>query len=68
MKYGNKSIMPELRVIDSGMLKGFVVINPRWSGFKEQHYFEACRSVYDPSEITEDLEEFNIEVQAGDLI
>ena len=67
MKYGNKSIMPELRVIDSGMLKGFVVINPRWSGFKEQHYFEACRSVYDSSEITEDLEEFNIEVQAGDF-
>ncbi len=67
MKYGNKSIMPELRVIDSGMLKGFVVINPRWAGFKEQHYFEACRSVYDPSEMKSDVEEIQIEVQAGDF-
>ena len=28
-KYGNRSILPELRVIDSGVLKGFVSINPR---------------------------------------
>lgn len=67
MKYGNRSIMPELRVIDSGMLKGFVVINPRWAGFKEQHYFEACRSVYDPSEMIKDADEIQIEVQAGDF-
>lgn len=67
MKYGNKSLMPELRVIDSGMLKGFVVINPRWAGFKEQHYFEACRSVYDPSAIVNKTDEIQIEVQAGDF-
>ena len=28
-KYGNKSFLPELRVIDSGILKGFVTLNPR---------------------------------------
>ena len=32
-KYGNKSILPELRVIDTGVLKGFVTINPRWAAF-----------------------------------
>lgn len=67
MKYGNKTIMPELRVIDSGMLRGFVVINPRWAGFKEVDYFEACKSVYDPSELPNDPDEVEIEVQAGDF-
>ena len=34
-KYGNKSMLPELRVITEGLLKGYVIINPRWSGFRE---------------------------------
>lgn len=67
MKYGNRTIMPELRVLDSGVLKGFVVINPRWAGFKEQQYFEACRSVYNPSDFPSDVNEVEIEVQAGDF-
>lgn len=45
-KYGNKSILPELRVIESGILKGFVSINPRWAGFKEGEYYQASQSVY----------------------
>lgn len=45
-KYGNRSLLPELRVIDSGVLKGFVSINPRWAGFKEREYFMAAQSVY----------------------
>lgn len=44
-KYGNRSFLPELRVIDSGLLKGFVVINPRWSGFSAADYFQAAQSV-----------------------
>ena len=44
-KYGNKSVLPELRVIDSGRLKGFVIINPRWGGFKEADYQKASQSV-----------------------
>lgn len=47
-KYGNKSILPELRVISSGVLKGFVSVNPRWAGFKEAEYYQASLSVYDP--------------------
>ena len=45
-KYGNRSILPELRVIESGILRGFVSINPRWAGFKEKEYYQASQSVY----------------------
>ncbi len=44
-KYGNKSILPELRVIDSGLLKGFIIINPRWAGFKLADYYQAAASI-----------------------
>ena len=67
MKYGNHSIMPQLRVIDSGALKGFVVINPKWSAFKEEQYYNACKSVYDPTEAIVPEEEFEISVEAGDF-
>ncbi len=81
-KYGNKSILPELRVIDSGVLKGFVTINPRWAGFKAMEYFQAAQSVYrcptnEQSEVDErtpaveaastEPAEIQIEVEAGDF-
>ena len=71
-KYRNKSFLPELRVIESGILKGFVVINPRWAGFKEQDYYEAAQSVYEPSnEQSNTLElppaEIPIPIEAGDF-
>ena len=66
-KYGNKSFLPELRVIDSGILKGFVSLNPRWGGFTEEEFFLASRSVYDsPNEILEE-NSVDIEVTAGDF-
>ncbi len=49
-KYGNKGILPELKVMKDGVLKGFVSINPRWAGFKECDYIAASRSVYDKAE------------------
>lgn len=49
-RYGNRSILPELRVIESGVLKGFVTINPRWAGFKESEYYQASQSVYSSSD------------------
>lgn len=71
-KYGHKSILPELRVIESGIFRGFVTINPRWAGFKEADYFSAALSVYEHEEgetnITEDLTpEYTFEVEAGDF-
>ena len=71
-KYRNKSFLPELRVIESGILKDTVVINPRWAGFKEQDYYEAAQSVYKPSnEQSNTLElppaEIPIPIEAGDF-
>lgn len=72
-KYRNKSYLPELRVIDSGIFKGYVTINPRWAGFKEAEYFQASQSVY-PKVTDEDLSEdsqadssYKLEVEAGDF-
>lgn len=66
-KYGNKSILPELRVIEEGILKGFVTINPRWAGFKEADYYQAAKSVYDPNESFPSEEEIQFSVEAGDF-
>ncbi len=68
-KYKNKSILPSLMVIDSGILKGFVIINPRWAGFKEKDYINAAESVYVVSEEQKSpvSEEFTFEVAAGDF-
>jgi len=72
-KYRNKSYLPELRVIDSGIFKGYVTINPRWAGFKEAEYFLASQSVY-PKVTDDDLGQseasdsnYQIEVEAGDF-
>jgi DNA invertase Pin-like site-specific DNA recombinase len=45
-KYGNRSILPKLKVITGGLLKGYVIINPRWAGFTENDYLAASASVY----------------------
>ena len=55
-KYGNRSILPELRVIDSGLLKGFVVINPRWAGFKPADYYQASISIQVTAEQREETD------------
>ena len=47
-KYRNRALLPELRVIDQGLLKGFVVINPRWASFEAQEYLEAAQGVCEP--------------------
>ena len=49
-------------------MKGFVTVNPRWSGFKEGEYFQAACSVYQKDEVFSQREaEVEIEVDAGDL-
>ena len=72
-KYRSHSYLPELRVIDSGIFKGFVTINPRWAGFKEADYYQASQSVYprvDEETMeaeTELVPQLQIEVEAGDF-
>ena len=65
-KYGNKGLLPELKVISDGVLKGFVSINPRWAGFKETDYTNASSSVYDKTEQPSPQSD-QIEVQSGDF-
>lgn len=70
-KYGNKSILPELRVIETGVLKGFVTINPALGGIQGGDYMSAAQSVYvtsddSPAEVQEP-EDITIEVEAGDF-
>ena len=45
-KYGNRSFLPELHVVTSGVLRGFISINPRWAGFKAKDYMDASASAY----------------------
>lgn len=65
-KYGNKGLLPELKVIPEGVLKGFVSINPRWAGFKEDDYINASASVYNGTEQTS-ASSAPVEVQFGDF-
>ncbi len=43
-KYGNKGYFPEMNVIRTGLLRGYVSVHPRWAGFNEQDYYLACES------------------------
>lgn len=65
-KYGNKGLLPELKVIPEGVLKGFVSINPRWAGFKEDDYINASASVYNGTE-QPSPSSAPVEVQSGDF-
>lgn len=65
-KYGNKGLLPELKVIPEGVLKGFVSINPRWAGFKEDDYINASASVYNGTE-QPSASSTPVEVQSGDF-
>jgi len=45
-KYGNKGILPQLKVITEGALLGFVSLNPRWAAFRAEDYRAASLSAY----------------------
>lgn len=65
-RYHNKSFLPELEVITDGLLKGYVVINPRWGSFTEDDYIYASSTVYNDGE--PDAEpEMTVETNTGDF-
>ncbi len=53
-KYGGTSLLPELRVIPKGLLKGFVIVHPKWGSFTKDDYMTACKSV-EPENTPEDI-------------
>ena len=44
-KYGNKGYFPEIRVIQDGILKGYVTVHPKWAGFTVDDYYEASEQI-----------------------
>ena len=68
-KYRNNAFLPELRVIDSGLFKGFVAINPRWAAFKEEDYLKASHSGYGAEGPPDEhgVSEVQVEVDTGDF-
>ena len=65
-KYKNKSILPELEVISDGILKGYVIINPRWGSFTENDYLRASATVYESDE-PEHEDAITVEAEEGDF-
>ena len=53
-KYGGTSLLPELRVIPEGLLKGFVIVHPKWGSFSKEDYISACMSV-DSDDLSEEI-------------
>ena len=64
-KYGGTSLLPSLQVIPEGLLKGFVIVHPRWGSFQKDDYLQASRSV-DPPDIGPE-EDRVMEAAAGEF-
>lgn len=65
-KYGNKGILPQLHVIDNGVLHGYVIINPRWAGFHAEDYASASISVLS-ADTCLTTQTVQIEARSGDF-
>ena len=66
-RYRNKSLLPELSVIPEGLLKGYVIINTRWSAFHEEDYHRASASAYPDEPVPEIPNTVNVQVQEGEF-
>ena len=64
-KYGCSKILPQLKVINEGVLKGFVIINQKWAAFTADDYINASSSVYEKDHRLSDS--YQIDVNAGDF-
>ncbi len=60
-KYGNKGILPELKVITDGAFKGFVTVHCKWAGFKAEDYIRASKSISSDAEKTNNEKSDNYE-------
>ena len=64
-KFGGTSRLPELKVIPEGLLKGFVIVHPKWGSFTKDDYINACLSVENVQE--DDIKEITAEEGTFDL-
>lgn len=65
-KYGNKGLLPELKAIPDGILKGFVCIHPRWAGFKPDDYHTASQCACDTGDTAFPTTD-EVKAQSGDF-
>ena len=63
-KYKNKQMLPELRVVVEGVLKGFVSINPRWSAFSAEDYLNVSMRITD---VSKDDKSLTYQAQNGEF-
>lgn len=47
-RYGYKGLLPKLQVIPAGILHGYVIVHPKWSGFRADDYRLASLSIGKP--------------------
>ncbi len=45
-KYKNKGYFPEMKVVKTGILKGYVTVHPKWAGFSEDDFYIASSSAF----------------------
>lgn len=62
-KYGGTTFIPELKVIPDGILKGFVIIHPKWGTFTKEDYISASAF----ADSGEKPDEIMIEVRSGEF-
>lgn len=62
-KYKNTDVLPKLKLITEGILSGFVLIHPRWSGFKAEDYISISENALSKRQNSTE----QIEAQAGDF-
>lgn len=70
-KYGGNSLLPKLRVIPEGLLKGYVVVHPRWGSFKMEDYIRASETVDQedtPAEILVEAEKGSFDLRGYEVV
>ena len=63
-RYKSKSILPELHVITTGALTGYIAVNTIWAGFTRESYMHAYQQLDFPSE---EPESTTVEAHSGDF-
>lgn len=53
--------VPSLSVVDEGILRGYVSVNRKWSGFTDNDYIEASESVGKPDEKPQEQKAFTLD-------
>lgn len=67
-RYGNKGYYPELKVVTSGILAGYVTVHPFWAPFTEKDYFKTSEKAIDGLiKIPPNPAKFNVEKGSVDL-